>query len=235
MNKKKRFNLVLLVLFCFKGFTQNKSDSLYMNFKIKFDQEQVELQKKYISNNLDTLSFKTFKCYLSAIEIYFSDNSVFRKKNSYHLLDIENQSKSHIPIMRTTFKTISKVVFNIGIDSIASTSGGMSGDLDPINGMYWAWQSGYINMKIEGKSSSCKTRNNEFQFHIGGYLKPNYAMRKIEIPVQNTAVQNNQINIAVDLNQLFSEIDLKRINSVMIPGNKAMEIATRSTKMFYLE
>jgi hypothetical protein len=60
-------------------------------------------------------------------------------------------------------------------------------------------------------------------------------MQKIEIPFQNTAVQNNQINIAVDLNQLFSEIDLKKINSIMIPGNKAMEIATWSTKMFYLE
>ena len=27
-----------------------------------------------------------------------------------------------------------------------------SGDLDPLKGMYWTWQSGYINFKIEGSS-----------------------------------------------------------------------------------
>ena len=58
----------------------------------------------------------------------------------------------------------SKLKFQLGIDSLTNVSGAMGGDLDPTKGMYWTWQSGYINMKIEGKSNSCKTRKNQFQF-----------------------------------------------------------------------
>ena len=107
----------------------------------------------------------------------------------------------------------------------------MAGDLDPIKGMYWAWQSGYINMKIEGKSPSCKTRKNEFQFHLGGYLQPNYAMRKVEINYNS----NNNVNIGIDLKEFFSNIKLSQMNSVMIPGKPAMELADVSVKMFYAQ
>ncbi len=137
----------------------------------------------------------------------------------------------NIPITKISDKIISKVSFAIGIDSLTSTSGAMAGDLDPINGMYWAWQSVYINMKIEGKSPSCHTKKNGFQFHIGGYMQPNYAMRKKVITVNSIG----DITIAIDVAILLSEIDLKNTNSVMIPGEVAMDLADISTKMFYLE
>ena len=98
-------------------------------------------------------------------------------------------------------KNIKSISFCIGIDSLASVSGALSGDLDPSNGMYWAWQSGYINMKIEGTSSSCKTRKNSFNFHIGGYLKPYNAIKKIEIPINK--IQNQIID---DLERLGTKI-----------------------------
>ena len=60
-----------------------------------------------------------------------------------------------------------RIYFQIGIDSLTNVSGDLDGDLDPALGMYWAWNSGYINMKLEGKSSSCKSVKKEFQFHIG--------------------------------------------------------------------
>jgi hypothetical protein len=108
----------------------------------------------------------------------------------------------------------------------------MAGDLDPIKGMYWAWQSGYINMKLEGKSSSCKTRNNEFQFHIGGYLSPYYAIRKVALSYDKKATQ---INIGIDLYNFFANLNLAKTNSVMIPGTLAMELADYSKSLFYIE
>jgi len=48
------------------------------------------------------------------------------------------------------------------VDSLANVSGAMSNDLDATKGMYWSWQSGFINLKIEGKSASCKTRKINF-------------------------------------------------------------------------
>lgn len=40
----------------------------------------------------------------------------------------------------------------------------MDGDLDPLNGMYWAWNSGYINMKIEGITPKCQDATIYFNF-----------------------------------------------------------------------
>ena len=108
----------------------------------------------------------------------------------------------------------------------------LSGDLDPAKGMYWAWQSGYINMKMEGKSSSCKTRKNQFQFHIGGYLKPNNALRIVTL---NLSKNTDKIDVNINAATFFSEISLSQTNSIMIPGKRAMQLADCSVKMFEAE
>ena len=217
-------------MFCVKGISPNKTDSLRLNFNVKFNHQPLVFHKQYISSNKDTIAFETFKCYISSVQIYYSDNSIFTEKDSYHLLDIENPNSLYFPIAKATNKIISKVVFNIGIDSLTSNAGALAGDLDPTNGMYWAWQSGYINMKIEGKSSSCKTRKNEFQFHVGGYTPPNYAMKRVELEPKNSSPE-----VTIDVAEFFSQIKLSETNSIMIPGKKAMELADYSVKMFKTE
>lgn len=220
----------LLLLFSFSIYAQSK-DSVYVNFKVNFDRFPLEFNKQYVTPNKDTVVITTFKCYISNIEIQYADKSVFKAKNSHHLLDLENPNSLQIPITKANDKVISKIIFSIGIDSITNTSGALSGDLDPTKGMYWAWQSGYINMKLEGVSPSCQTRKNQFQFHLGGYLQPYYALRRKVINVNN----NNNISIAIDLSIFFAEINLAKTNSVMIPGKTAMELSDISAKMFYLE
>ena len=223
--------IIISLLFCFQIHSQSRTDSLAVNFHLEFNKLPLELNKKYVSASKDTLIVETFRCYISNIQIQYEDNSVFTQKESYHLLDSEHPNSFQIPITKKSDKLFSKITFNIGIDSLTNAAGAMAGDLDPIKGMYWAWQSGYINMKIEGKSPNCSTRKNEFQFHIGGYMQPYYAMRKIEI---NGNINGN-INIAIDLKSFFSNIKLAQINSVMIPGKLAMELADNSVKMFQLE
>ncbi len=224
---KDRLFIKIAFLFCFLQVNaQNKKDSLTFDLKIKWSEFPLELSKTYISKNKDTLQLDQLKFYLSDIQIQFDDNSIFREGKS-HLIDIENLNSLSIPIRKNNKKAISKILFSIGVDSLASVSGALSGDLDPSKGMYWAWQSGYINMKIEGTSSSCKTRKNAFHFHIGGYLEPNYAMRKI-------ALQPKDDNLEITMNMavLFENVSLSENNSIMIPGKKAMELADISAKMF---
>lgn len=230
---KKGLHIVFLFLFCLQVYSQSKNDSLALNFHLEFNKLPLELNKKYISKANDTLSIETFRCYISNIQIQYADNSVFTQKNSYHLLDLDNPKSFQIPITKKNDKLISKITFNIGIDSLTNNSGALTGDLDPAKGMYWAWQSGYINTKIEGKSSSCKTRNNEFQFHIGGYLQPYYAMREMKFNWDKKA--DDDIYIGIDLERFFSNIELKETNSIMIPGKEAMKLANYTTKMFYTQ
>ena len=214
---------------------QKTSDSLYLNIDILFDVKPIQLDTNYISRTKDTLSFSTIKFYLSSFEFHFTDNSIYKETNSYHLVDIEKPNSKQLSFSKLHFKdkTLKSVQFNIGVDNLMSVSGAMKGDLDPINGMYWAWQSGYINMKIEGKSSSCNTRKNKFQFHIGGYLKPNYAIRNVTIKFNDNS--KNEINLVMDLGKLFSEIRLKESNTIMIPGKNAMNLANLSAKIFFIQ
>ena len=232
MIKKIGLFLSITSLFVQLTFAQNAKDSLVMHLHLKFEKQDFEWNKKYISAKNDSLQIDLFKFYISSISVQFSDSSIFTEQNSYHLIDSENPKSLKISLCKNKKSSIKKIIFNLGIDSLASTSGVLGGDLDPTKGMYWAWQSGYINLKIEGKSSSCTTRKNEFQFHIGGYLQPNYAMRKIVLEPNNP---KSIIDINVDLAAIFSEIALSKMNSVMIPGKQAMEIADFSVKMFTVE
>jgi hypothetical protein len=234
IRQRNCITIFFIFLFSFGIDAQIKRDSLVMQIQLKYGTSPLERNQKYMTKT-DTLEIETFKFYLSNIEIEFDDQSKIKPKSNYHLINWENPKSLLIPIAKSQNKIISKVTFNVGVDSTASVSGALSGDLDPVNGMYWAWQSGYINMKIEGKSNSCKTRKNQFQFHLGGYLKPNYALRKIEIPIQKNKIPDGAINIIVDIRSLFSEISLKETNSIMIPGKAAMKIADLSAKIFSVE
>ena len=230
MIKKHLLIVLLSFLFIPSIFAQNKKDSLVMQFHFKFQDTPLVLNKKYLSQNQDTLQISLLKLYITNIEIQFEDQSVFQQPNSVHLLDIEDLSSLRLPLSKNENKSIAKVSFQIGIDSTTSTSGALSGDLDPTKGMYWAWQSGYINMKIEGTSASCKTRKNQFQFHIGGYKQPFYAMRKVVV-----APHHNNLDIAIDVAAFFSELQLATTNAVMIPGKQSITLADTSVKMFRVE
>ena len=223
----------ICLLLCFIVVSVNTySQSTTIKVDLKFNEKSIQLGEKYISKN-DTLTLETIKFYLSSFEIDYNDNSTCKEATSYHLIDIEKPESLQFILNSTSTKKIKTIKFNIGVDSLASVSGAMADDLDATNGMYWAWQSGYINMKIEGKSNSCKTRKNQFHFHVGGYLKPNYALRNININCNNK--NNQEVIIKVDLAKLFDEVHLSETNSIMIPGKEAMKIADELVKIFLVE
>jgi hypothetical protein len=174
------------------------------------------------------------KFYLTSFEIQYEDGTSSVEKNSYHLVDASDVKSQEIRLSTHVSKEISTIKFNIGVDSIASVSGALAGDLDPSNGMYWAWQSGYINFKLEGKSNRCPTRKNKFQFHLGGYEAPLYAMRTIELPFNRT-LKNNEMALILDVAPFFNAIDLAQTNTIMIPSEKAMQLSDLTVQLFSIE
>ena len=212
-------------------FAQEKKDSLALQFHLKFDHATVSQNQQYISKN-DTLQIETFKFYISNIQIQYADRTTIKPQNSAYLIDLEVQNTQKIPIALYPKKEIKIITFDIGVDSLASVSGALSGDLDPTKGMYWAWQSGYINMKMEGNSKSCKTRKGDFKFHLGGYLKPYNALRTV---VLNQPKNNKIIDVNVNIAAFFSEILLSQTNSIMIPGKRTMQLSDIAVTMFKLE
>ncbi len=100
------------------------------------------------------------KFYISNIQFFKSGRVVFKENNSFHLIDAAQSYSETLSVADSEDIRFDEVRFSIGIDSATNTAGVLGGDLDPTKGMYWTWQSGYINFKLEGTSTICNTKNN---------------------------------------------------------------------------
>lgn len=183
-----------------------------MPFEIKF---------KVILPTDTSIKIETLKFYISDLKISNKNSIVFEDKNFYKLVDISNDTVATIFSQVPSNLLFDKISFNLGIDSNTNKTGIQGGELDPSQGMYWSWQSGYINFKLEGTSPKCNTRKNKFQFHLGGFLEGQYALQTIEFPAKS----KNNLFLTIDLNTFFDSVDLTKINTVMIPGKEAIGIA----------
>lgn len=196
-----------------------KTEPVVISFLPKFGSQVLVPEKNYFLAAInDSASIDVFRFYVSDISFLKNGKVVFTDKNRFHLMDLEKQLKINIG---TGVKEFDAIKFNLGIDSTTNSGGVKGGDLDPTKNMYWAWQSGYINFKLEGKSKACKTRNNVFQFHIGGYSHPFNSLQTVTIPVQKT----NSITISFDFEKFLSGVGLQTTNEIMSPGEKALQVA----------
>lgn len=223
--------LIALLIYFFlasKMFCQ-QSNQLLLRFQPKFGSTNLNLLPfNYELVNGDTIEFETLKFYISGIELLQQEKITWKEDNSFHLIDLSNKELLLVSLDIPTKLVFETIKFNLGIDSITNVSGALGGDLDPTKGMYWTWQNGYINFKLEGKNKKCSTRNNQFQFHLGGYKHPNYAIQKIYL---NIASQK-EIKIELDLKQFIKEIDLSIQNKVMSPGTEAVLLSKKVASLF---
>lgn len=202
-------------------FAQNKT--LLIEIKPEFNNEVVLKNKWYITKNNDSIKFSKLKFYLTDFKIKTKKNKEHSIPNSNYLIDAFTKETLSFNLLEINYQKGDQLLFNIGVKEEMNTSGALSGDLDPANGMYWSWQSGYINFKMEGYSPSCKTRKNKFQFHIGGYKKPYKTTRHIKLDIE--AINNNLLNISLSVDEFFNLIDLSKENQIMIPGKEANDLA----------
>lgn len=200
-----------------------------LSFKPVFGNENLKPDTIYHKlNKTDSISIETLRFYISGIELWNNGAKVWKEKNSFHFIDAAETKSLVIQFKIPANIFFQKIKFNLGIDSVTNASGAMEGDLDPTKGMYWAWQSGYINFKLEGKSALCKTRNHQFQFHLGGFMFPFNALRTITLDVNDL----KHTDIAVDIAKFISSIELWRQNEIMSPGKEAMLITDKAAKIF---
>jgi hypothetical protein len=184
----------------------------------------------FVNKNGDSIQFDNIRFYLSTIGFEMDDKTWVNDTSKAHLIDVFEPNTLKINYPKIAYKYIKSIRFNIGIDSLTNIAGALSGDLDPQKGMYWAWQSGYVNMKIEGRSPQCKSRKNVFQYHIGGYLPPFYAMKHVELPI--LGVYTEGVILKIDFSKFFGNINIALQNSIMMPCKEAMGLADLSVLMF---
>ena len=230
--KKVVVVIVICALTCLSFQMKKNQKDVGVLLHLNFQKEPLVLtDKKYVTKTNDTVTITKMKFYLSNIVLELEDGTQYKESNSFHLVDAETLSSLEFNLKNVPDIKIKKIGFAVGIDSKNSISEKFDGDLDPALGMYWAWNTGYINMKLEGRSSSCTNVKKEFQFHIGGYLPKQNALQEIELKID----ENQIINIEVELSKWLDSLSLKETNSIMIPGEKAIAMARIYKNIFEIK
>jgi hypothetical protein len=155
---------------------------------------------------------------------------VWKVNQGFYLIDLETENSLKISSLIPKNIQFDKISFDLGIDSLTNVSGALGGALDPTQGMYWTWQSGYINLKLEGNCNQSLQSNYEFVFHLGGYQSPFNTIQKISFETK----KQSTYQIGVELNNWISKIDFQQTKSIMSPRKEAIEMAELATKMFVL-
>lgn len=225
--------LILTQVIFTKSYSQESKEELNIVLVPKFGEKHILKDTWYITETKDSIQVSKIKFYLTGFKIASKQGKRQSINNSNHLIDVFDKSTLNIVLSNVDMSNCNEVLFNIGVEEKRNTSGALSGDLDPSKGMYWSWQSGYINFKVEGKSPSCETRKNKFQFHIGGYQKPFTTTRPVALRVKS--IKDNTLTIILDFSKIFKSINLNSTNQVIIPGKEASDLAETLPTLFSVD
>lgn len=125
----------------------------------------------------------------------------------------------------------------LGVDSALNTSGAQTGALDPLNDMFWTWQSGYIMQKLEGYSPQSNMVNNKFEYHIGGYAGENSVLKTIWLRHNITVKRGKTTTIIInaDIGKYWDAAYPVKINETpvcSVPGELAKKLANNFSTIF---
>lgn len=205
------------------------------NFPLNFTDQ-------YTTDFGETYQVTSFKYYLHRIALVNSRGNTVMLSTDYFLVD-ETDSASKVLSFKAPQDTYTALNFTLGVDSTDNVSGAQSGALDPLNGMFWTWTTGYVMAKLEGVSPFVTGVGNNFSYHIGGFKSPYSAIKYISLPLTATGGlvvkrgQTSSILVEADLNTWFGRINpikLAETPACHSPGELARKFADNYEGMFYI-
>lgn len=191
----------------------------------------------YLNDTVQTLSskivFKTLNYYMSNF-VLEDINGDFHHISSYQLLQNSNTINDlEIELFDVPSNEYVGLQMMMGVDSLKNVSGAQEGVLDPANGMFWNWNTGYIFTKFEGYYNN-GTTSGDFTYHLGGFTGANAANPVVSVPfgadILSTEAGIPQLHILVDWKDFFeatTEIDCANMPTVTMPGMMAHNLSLR--------
>lgn len=220
--------IVFGFVFCFiLNIGYGQTTSINITFQPSISNEFIELNAIYSLTDSSKMEITTCRFYVSNFTFYSNNKLVSEQKGAF-LIDSENPESLQLSF---PISGVDSVRFNLGIDSSTNVAGILDGDLDPIKGMYWTWNSGYINSKIEGTFIKTNGTKIQFEYHLGGYLPPYPTLQALTFKCE----KSESILVKLDLSQFISSLEIEQCNNVMIPGPKAVELSKLLTKCFKID
>ena len=231
---------LVLCITCF-GFMGREKDTLQKTqqtiriyFHHKLGNEILVLGQPVKTILGEDVVIEKFKYYVSNFSVTDNKGHLTQLPVQYFLID-EADSLSKKIELQVPDTHISSIQFLLGVDSVRNVSGVQTGALDPLKGMFWTWNSGYIMAKLEGSSALAATAGHRFTYHVGGFKKETNTSRLITLPLSTTGNPVQEINVSTDINRWFKGNSVLSIADTPMchsPGALAMKIADNYRDMF---
>lgn len=147
---------------------------------------QVDLLKYYITN-----------------VILVKDNNTELKLENYDLINAADISTCKVDALKVPNGTYTKIKFKVGLPYDRNHNGAQDGDLDPVMGMIWDWNTGYVFFKHEGKYKNTSGVTKSLTFHYA----TDRALTDIELPLTTSLKVEGvakQLHLKFNLNNLYT-------------------------------
>lgn len=213
------------------------SQSVILTFTHEVNHQPMRPNKAYYTAQGDTFTITKFKYYLSNFSFTNENDQVVKPAPEYFLISEDSAASKKIVLTGLPSGRYKRLSFIIGVDSIMNCTGAQSGALDPVYGMFWTWNSGYIMAKLEGTSPASRLPGHSLQFHIGGYRGAHQSQRmvQLQVPFTVTAEKTPEINLVADAATWFNgttPIRFSETSGFMTPGTIGDRIADNYSHMF---
>lgn len=247
MKQKIQFFItIMLISFLQHLPAQNKlTGKALLNGKVKivfsnmFNNHPVVLNDSvYLNYWGENFSLRKLKYYVSHCKLSPAQKS--KTDKGVYLID-QADEKSYSISFDVPENDCRNFSFTLGVDSALNFSGAQTGALDPLNDMFWTWNTGYVMFKLEGTSPQSNALNNKIEYHIGGYSGINNVVKNISLPMPDNETlkirkgKTTVILIEADLNKFWTAVTPVKIVSTPVctsEGALAKQIASNYAAMF---
>ncbi len=152
----------------------------------------------YVNLAGNQYSVTLLKYYISNITFRKADGTIYRAPN-YELVT-EGEPATQVFSMTVPSGDYTAIGFYMGVDSVLNFSGPQTGELDPVYGMLWDWNTGYLYFKHEGEFIDSTGAVLPLVYHYGnlaGLVKHEITTSLMLMDLPKT------ITIGFDLNKLY--------------------------------
>jgi hypothetical protein len=227
MNKLISFLFAALTFTSFSSCDDDEAEAtatLAFEFDARVGTQNLQLGTTSYKNSLgQDFTVDVFRYYISNIKLKKSDGTFYEDPLSqdgakgYYLIDDSDAASTLVTLTDVPFGKYTGAEFTIGVDASRVSQGAQTGALDPVNNLFWSWNSGYIFVQLEGTSPQSTEDDNVIMYHTGGYktdpsnanLANNIKIKSITFGGDDAIVGKTtepEIHIVVDVKKFFEGV-----------------------------
>ena len=236
--------IILLVTSSFSAahkYPPVKTGALKIIFINTANGKPITLRDSLYSNYFgEQYSISKLKYYISNITL--ANHAGSKNLGGYYLMNAASDENSfEIALQPGNYNNLE---FLLGVDSLRNCSGAQTGALDPMNDMFWTWNSGYVMLKLEGTSTASTADLQRIEHHIGGYKGTNNVATKVNFNFsekQSLEIKENgttEILVETNLDNYWhgnADIKIAELPMCTITGELAKKIASNFKTLFSIK